>query len=142
MHLQTPSETHLLSGDNGSKSLTTLPSGRQLQTRTLGVANHFRDFCLLDSYWQQPRLGVQKAESCAAGLPARKSTHPDQPSGRGPESGNQENQLPTAHGDPIPKAAIVTVPLCTRADTIRNQECGGDHPNSAHIQTAYNTSLA
>lgn len=142
MHLQTPSETHLLSGDNGSKNLTTLPSGRQLQTRTLGVANHFRDFCLLDSYWQQPRLGVQKAESCAAGLPARKPTHPDQPSGRGPESGNQENQLPTAHGDPIPKAAIVTVPLCTRADTIRNQECGGDHPNSAHIQTAYNTSLA
>lgn len=107
-HLQTSSETHLLSGDNGSKSLITLPSGRQLQTRPLGVANHFRDFCLLDSCWQQPRAGAQRAESHVAGLLAKGPTRPNPPSMRDLESGDQDNQLPTAHGYSTRKATLVT----------------------------------
>lgn len=106
-HLQTSSETHLLSGDNGSKSLITLPSGRQLQTRTLGITNHFRDFCLLDSCWQQPRTGAQRAESRVAGLLAREPAHPNPPTARGLESGDQDSQPPTAHSDPTHKATLV-----------------------------------
>lgn len=132
MHLQTSLETHLQSGDNGSKSLITLPSGRQLQTRPLGVANHFRDFCLLDSCWQQPRTRGQKAKSRVAGLLARKPTDPCPPSVRGLESGDQDNQPPTAHSDPTPKATLVPHGASAhkggREGTVRNQEGSRETP--------------